>query len=255
MPGPLPRPCATWTRLRTFADISLDERLRVIQYRLFCRTGRRGMTGSPPTSPRHRPSRSAPATLEGGPGLRGAVGPGRRVGRRHRPRRRVPGRIEAARALGDPVLAARLQRPLQAAVLARGEHAEASRRAEESLRLIRAANLPMLEVMPRFVAGFAAFQAGVWDEAAAPAGAALVVAIGWAANAASLRLALRALVAVHRGEYADAEAGIAEARVAFGQGDRNVSGIARHGRRPPRTGPGRRDWRAASPCQPAGCSS
>ena len=38
-------------------------------------------------------------------------------------------------------------------------------------------------------------------------------------------LALRALVAVHRGEYADAEAGIAEARAAFGHGDRNVSGI------------------------------
>ena len=135
--------------------------------------------------------------------------------------------IEAARALGDPVLAARLQRPLQAAALARGEHAEAIRRAEESLRLIRAANLPTLEVMPRFVAGFAAFQAGAWDEATAAAGAALVVAhrVGSHRGIAAA-LALRALVAVHRGEYADAEAGITEARVTFGHGDRNVSGIA-----------------------------
>ena len=137
-----------------------------------------------------------------------------------------PAAVEAARAAGDPVLAARLQRPWQVMALARGEHAEAIRRSEESLRLVRLANLPVLEVFPRFVAGFAVFQSGAWDEATAAAGAALVVAhrVGSHRGIAAA-LALRALVAVHRGEFADAEAGITGARAAFGQGDRDVSGI------------------------------
>ena len=137
-----------------------------------------------------------------------------------------PAAVEAAHALGDPLLAARLHRPWQVAALTRGEHAEAIRRSEESLRLVQAANLPVLEVMPRFIAGYAAFQAGAWDEATAAAGAALVLAhrVGSHRGIAAA-LALRALVAVHRGEHADAEAGIAEARAAFGHGDRDVSGI------------------------------
>ena len=83
----------------------------------------------------------------------------------------------------------------------------------------------MLEAMPRFVIGFAAFQAGNWDGAVVAADAALVLAHRVGTRGVAAALGLRALVAVHRGELADAEAGIAEARKVFGHGDRNISGV------------------------------
>lgn len=137
-----------------------------------------------------------------------------------------PAALDAARVLDDPELTARLYRPWMVTTLARGEHREATRRAEESLRQVRAATMPMLEVMPRFVIGFAAFQAGNWDDAMAAADAALVLAhrVGTRRGIAAA-LGLRAIVAVHRGELADAEEGIAEARDVFGHGDRTITRV------------------------------
>ena len=209
------------------SDLSVDERLRVIQIRLILQNRA------------ERYDRVA-ADLAEVEAIAARIGHPRAValtylarldlaaasGAETDPDDGFPAAAEAAHALGDPGLAARLRRPSQMAALARGEHGEAIRRAEESLRLIRAENLPVLEVWPRFVAGYAAFQAGDWDGAATTAGAALVVAhrVGTHRGMAAA-LALRALVAVHRGDYTGAETGITEARAAFGEGDRSVSGI------------------------------
>lgn len=140
------------------------------------------------------------------------------------PEEGFPAALEAARAHGDPPLIARLYRPLMVAALNRGDHREAARRAEESLGF--ASTMPVLEVMPRYVHGFAAFQAGDWEGAMAAADAALGLAhrIGTHRGVAAA-LGLRALVAVHRGELAQAEAGVTEARTAFGHQDRDISGF------------------------------
>ena len=222
-------PWTTWTRLRTSPTIALDERLLMIQTRLVLQNRAEGydriaadLAEVQAVAARTGHPRAVALAYIARFDLAAASGADTD------PDDGFPAALDAARTrrsrAGRPAVS-----PVDGRGAGPGRARRSTRRAEESLRLVRAATLPMLEAMPRFVIGFAAFQAGDWDEATAAAGAALVLAhrVGTRRGIAAA-LALRALVAVHRGEHADAEAGIAEARTVFGHGDRNIVGDDRH---------------------------
>jgi hypothetical protein len=160
------------------ADDALDERLLVIQARLVLQNRAEGheqvaadLAEVEAIAARTRHPRAVALGYVARLDLAAASGGGAAA-----PDDGFPAALDAARTLGDPELIARLYRPWMIATLARGEHREASRWAEESLRQLRAAMTPVEEAMPRFVVGMAAFQAGNWDGAVVAADTALVLA-------------------------------------------------------------------------------
>ncbi|WP_170191937.1 ATP-binding protein [Saccharothrix syringae] len=120
--------------------------------------------------------------------------------------------IAAVAADGGAGFATTLQLISLGTALGRGEHAAVARRVDLAVEQARAADLPMLEVLPTAFCGVAQFQAGSWDSALALADKALALGHRFGVpRGISLALAARAMVLVHRGDVDDAETCLTEA--------------------------------------------
>jgi DNA-binding CsgD family transcriptional regulator/tetratricopeptide (TPR) repeat protein len=135
------------------------------------------------------------------------------------------GIVNAADHALDPTVLLPWYRPWIVDAIARGDPTEAIRRAREVPELAQTAVLPGTRATAITLEGLASWIGGDWDRALRLTGESLVIAHRHANNRSiALALTVRGLILVHRGAMDQASGCVADARAAYGRGDRHVVG-------------------------------
>jgi DNA-binding CsgD family transcriptional regulator len=125
----------------------------------------------------------------------------------------------AAEQLADPILMEEAHRLLTVVELSLDGPEPARRRVLHALQLAHSTGVPTLETAPRALLVFIDFLAGDWEQA--QRGAIELLALGHrvgSVRAAASGLTCQALMLTYRGDIAEAQASLAEARAAVGPG-------------------------------------
>ena len=133
--------------------------------------------------------------------------------------------VNAADNALDPTILLPWHRPWIVDAITRGDPTEAIRRARAVPEPAQTAVLPGTRATAITMEGLACWICGDWDRALRLTGESLVIAHRNANNRSiALALTVRGLILVHRGVLDQASGCVADARAAYGRGDRHVVG-------------------------------